>query len=219
VRVLLLEDDLALARGLIQSLESHQYVVDHFDSIQLGLNATDQEHYDLVLLDLGLTDGDGFDFLSRYRQHHLDPVLILTARDTVTDKIQGLDLGADDYLAKPFDVSELHARMRALLRRSAGRANNVLVHGELELDSEARQVKVKGVHINLSRKEFNLVEVMLSNPGKVFSRSHLEQSLYNWDEDIESNALEVHIHNLRKKLGSSYIKTVRVVGYMMPKMD
>jgi len=219
MRLLLLEDDYALAKGLLQSLANHQYVVDHFETVKAGLHAIEQEHYDLVLLDLGLADGDGFDFLRQYRRKQTQPVLILTARDTVDDKIHGLDLGADDYLAKPFDISELHARIRALLRRSAGRANNTLQHGELTLDIEAREVHKNGLLIKLSRKEFNLLEVMLSNPGKVYSRSHLEQSLYSWDEDIESNALEVHIHNLRKKLGSNYIKTVRGVGYMMPRME
>jgi len=219
MRLLLLEDDHALAKGLLQSLANHQYAVDHFETVKAGLHAIEQEHYDLVLLDLGLADGDGFDFLRQYRRKQTQPVLILTARDTVDDKIHGLDLGADDYLAKPFDISELHARIRALLRRSAGRANNTLQHGELTLDIEAREVHKNGLLIKLSRKEFNLLEVMLSNPGKVYSRSHLEQSLYSWDEDIESNALEVHIHNLRKKLGSSYIKTVRGVGYMMPRME
>lgn len=219
MRLLLLEDDHALAKGLLQSLANHQYAVDHFETVKAGLHAIEQEHYDLVLLDLGLADGDGFDFLRQYRRKQTQPVLILTARDTVDDKIHGLDLGADDYLAKPFDISELHARIRALLRRSAGRANNTLQHGELTLDIEAREAHKNGLLIKLSRKEFNLLEVMLSNPGKVYSRSHLEQSLYSWDEDIESNALEVHIHNLRKKLGSSYIKTVRGVGYMMPRME
>lgn len=219
MRLLLLEDDHALAKGLLQSLANHQYAVDHFETVQAGLHAIEQEHYDLVLLDLGLADGDGFDFLRQYRRKQTQPVLILTARDTVDDKIHGLDLGADDYLAKPFDISELRARIRALLRRSAGRANNTLQHGELTLDIEAREVHKNGLLIKLSRKEFNLLEVMLSNPGKVYSRSHLEQSLYSWDEDIESNALEVHIHNLRKKLGSNYIKTVRGVGYMMPRME
>ena len=213
MRILVLEDDQQLALGLIQTLQSEHYSVDHFDQAKLGLHATSQEQYDLVLLDLGLPDADGFSFLKEFRQHHNTPVLIITARDSIDDKIRGLDLGADDYLPKPFDINELQARIRALLRRSSGQALNVLVYGELEMDTQGRQVSYKGKLVNLARREYNLLEVLLQNQGKVMSRTSLEQSLYSWQDDIESNALEVHIHNLRKKLYGKLITTVRGVGY------
>lgn len=213
MRILVLEDDQPLALGLIQTLQHEQYIVDHFDRVQLGLQAVSQEHYDLVLLDLGLPDADGFSFLKEFRKDHTTPVLILTARDSINDKIQGLDLGADDYLPKPFDINELQARMRALLRRSTGQARNVLEYGELHIDTQSRQVMHKGKVINLARREYNLLEVLIQNQGKVMSRHSLEQSLYSWQDDIESNALEVHIHNLRKKLFSKLITTIRGVGY------
>ncbi len=213
MRVLILEDDQQLALGLIQTLQNEHYVVDHFDKVQLGLNATSQEHYDLVLLDLGLPDADGFSFLKAFRQHHTTPVLILTARDSIDDKIHGLDLGADDYLPKPFDINELQARMRALLRRSSGQANNTLEYGDVCIDTQSRQVSFQNNPVTLSRREYNLLEVLMQNQGKVMSRTSLEQSLYSWQDDIESNALEVHIHNLRKKIYGKLITTVRGVGY------
>ena len=217
MRILLLEDDRQLAKGLLQSLAMQSYAVDHFESVKEGVNAIAHEHYDLVILDLGLADGSGLDFLRVFRQEQTQPVIILTARDTIEDKIQGLDLGADDYLPKPFDANELQARIRALIRRSSGRASNDLIYGELSLDQKGRTITYNGELVNLSRREFNLLEVLLTNSGKVMSRSHLEQTLYSWDEDIESNALEVHIHNLRKKLYTTLIKTVRGVGYMVVK--
>ena len=215
MRLLLLEDDQQLAKGLLQAMVRQSYAVDHFDSVKEGLAAIEYEHYDLVILDLGLSDGSGLDFLKIYRNKQTEPVIILTARDTIEDKIQGLDLGADDYLPKPFDVNELQARIRALLRRSSGRASNQIVYGDLEVDQKARAVSYKGQSISLSRREYNLLEALLSNQGKVMSRANLEQTLYSWDEEIESNALEVHIHNLRKKISSKLIKTVRGVGYMV----
>lgn len=217
MRLLLLEDDQQLAKGLLQALSSQDFALDHFDSVKQGLIAIEHEHYDLVVLDLGLVDGSGLDFLKAYRKINIEPVIILTARDSIEDRIQGLDLGADDYLTKPFDINELQARIRALLRRSSGRASNQIVYGELVVDQQSRAVTYQNQPLNLSRREFNLLEVLLSNPGKVMSRVHLEQTLYNWDEDIESNALEVHIHNLRKKIDSKFIKTVRGVGYMVVK--
>ena len=219
MRILLIEDDLQLASGLKQSLKGKQYTFDHFDQVKVALNAVNQEHYDLVILDLGLPDADGFTFLQGYRKEHTSPVLILTARDSINDKIKGLDLGADDYLTKPFDINELQARIRALLRRSAGRANNQITYQNIILDQQSRSVLVDGYEVTLSRREFNLLEVLLQNEGRVMSRVSLEQTLYSWDDEIESNALEVHIHNLRKKLFSALIKTVRGVGYMVPKHE
>ncbi len=217
MRILILEDDAQLASGLVQSLQSQQYTVDHFSTVALGLNAVQQEHYDLVLLDLGLPDADGFSFLKSFRKDHDTPVLILTARDSVDDKITGLDLGCDDYLPKPFDLNELQARMRALLRRSSGRSSNELQYADVLIDLQSRVVTYQGKQINLSRREFNLLEVLMKNQGKVMTRTALEQTLYSWQDDIESNALEVHIHNLRKKLYSTVIKTVRGVGYTVLK--
>jgi len=217
MRILLLEDDVQLASGLKQSLQAEQYAVDHFDRIQSAISASEHEHYDLVILDLGLPDGSGFDFLKRFRKKQISPVLILTARDGIDDKIQGLDLGADDYLPKPFDINELQARIRALIRRSVGLSSNKISYQDLEIDLQSRTVMRDKQPVSLSRREFNLLEVLLQNQGKVMSRVSLEQSLYSWDDDIESNALEVHIHNLRKKLFSELIKTVRGVGYMVPK--
>jgi two-component system response regulator QseB len=219
MRLLLLEDDPQLAKGLLKTLSMESHAVDHFDTVKAGLNAVKQEHYDLVILDLGLADGNGLEFLKVFRADQSQPVIILTARDTIEDKIQGLDLGADDYLPKPFDANELQARIRALLRRSSGRSTNELIYGELSLDQQARSITYEGQAVNLSRREYNLLEVLLSNQGKVMSRANLEQALYNWDQDIESNTLEVHIHNLRKKLFSKLIKTVRGVGYLVVKHE
>ncbi len=213
MRILILEDDQQLASGLIQTLQHEKYVVDHFDRVEHGLNAVQVEHYDLVLLDLGLPDADGFSFLKEFRKNSATPVLILTARDSIDDKIHGLDLGADDYLPKPFDINELQARIRALLRRSSGQASNQLIYADVSMDTQARAVTYQGKAVNLSRREYNLLETLMQNQGKVMSRNSLEQSLYSWQDDIESNALEVHIHNLRKKLYGKLITTVRGVGY------
>ncbi|MCG6200862.1 response regulator [Psychromonas antarctica] len=217
MRLLIIEDDIALANGVMQNLKQQGYCVDHFDRVSLAINACMHEHYDLIILDLGLPDADGLTFLEKYRQKHNSPVIILTARDRVEDKIKGLDLGADDYLLKPFDQSELQARIRALLRRSHGNATHVIEFGPLQLDLNSREVLFHNQPVILSRRELNLLEVLLQNQGKVMSRSSLEQTLYSWDDDIESNALEVHIHNLRKKIHKKLIKTVRGVGYMAVK--
>ncbi len=217
MRILIIEDDIALANGVIQNLKQQGYSLDHFDRVNLALNACTQEHYDLIILDLGLPDADGLTFLEKYRKKHNSPVLILTARDGIEDKIKGLDLGADDYLLKPFDQNELQARIRALLRRSHGNATHTIEFGPLILDLNSREVTFYKQPVCLSRRELNLLEVLLHNQGKVMSRFSLEQTLYSWDDDIESNALEVHIHNLRKKIAKKLIKTVRGVGYMVVK--
>jgi DNA-binding response OmpR family regulator len=215
MRLLLIEDDIALAQGLKQNLLQQGYSVDHFDSVQLALDACSQEHYDLVILDLGLPDADGLTFLKKFRKKHNSPVIILTARDGIENKIEGLDLGADDYLAKPFDQTELQARIRALIRRSHGISNNIIKLNKLTLDLNSRQVSNNNQIINLSRRELNLLEVLLQNQDKVMTRSSLEQSLYSWDDDIDSNALEVHIHNIRKKIDKKLIKTIRGIGYLV----
>lgn len=217
MRILIVEDDIALANGVMQNLKQQGYSLDHFDRVQMALNASMQAHYDLIILDLGLPDADGLTFLEKYRKNHTSPVLILTARDRIEDKIKGLDLGADDYLLKPFDQAELQARIRALLRRSHGNATHIVEFGPLTLNLNSREVTFYDQPVNLSRRELNLLEVLLQNQGKVMSRFSLEQTLYSWDDDIESNALEVHIHNLRKKIAKKLIKTVRGVGYMVVK--
>ena len=219
MKLLLIEDDRELAAGLKQNLLQQGYSVDHFDRISTALNASTQATYDVGILDLGLPDGDGLSFLKKYRQNNNHPVIILTARDGIEHKINGLDLGADDYLAKPFDQTELQARIRALLRRSHGISGKLLSVGAVEIDLNSRVVKVNGEVTPLPRREFNLLEVLIQNQGKVMTRYSLEQTLYSWDDDIESNALEVHIHNLRKKIDKQFISTVRGVGYMVNKNE
>jgi len=219
MKLLLIEDNDELAAGLKQNLLQQGYSVDHFDRIASALEATSQANYDLIILDLGLPDGDGLTFLQKYRKDNDSPVIILTARDGIEHKINGLDLGADDYLAKPFDQTELQARIRALLRRSYGNSANTITVGNVIVDLGSRVVKVNDQIISLPRREFNLLETLMQNQGKVMTRFSLEQSLYSWDDDIESNVLEVHIHNLRKKIDKQFIKTVRGVGYMVNKNE
>ncbi len=176
------------------------------------------ETFDLLVLDLGLPRLSGMEVLARLRgRGQTLPVLILTARDATGDKIAGLDGGADDYLVKPIDLDELAARVRALARRTAGRAVPLLQHGELVLDPAARQVMLSGTAVELSVREFSLLQTLLENSGRVMTRAQLEASLYGWRDEPDSNALEVHIHHLRKKLGADLIKTLRGVGYMVAK--
>jgi two-component system response regulator QseB len=174
--------------------------------------------YDLLLLDLGLPGKEGMDVLKTLRRRgNKFPVLILTARDAVADRVKGLDAGADDYLVKPFDLDELAARIRALLRRQSGRADPVIKFGDLTLNPATHEVMLRGAPVALSAREFALLEAFLDRPGAVLSLEHLEEKLYGWGEEIESNAVEVYIHTLRKKLGHDFIKNVRGVGYMVPK--
>jgi len=187
------------------------------DWVQDGLaakTALSTETFDLVLLDLGLPKLDGLQVLKWLRSTGSKvPVLILTARDSVNDRIKGLDAGADDYIVKPFDLDEIAARVRAVLRRQSGRAENVVEHLGVTLDAANHEVTRDGAPINLSHREFALLEALLERPGQVLSRAQLEERLYGWGEEVESNAVEVHIHNLRKKLGTEYIQNVRGVGY------
>jgi two-component system response regulator QseB len=173
--------------------------------------------YDLMLLDLGLPKKDGLDVLRTARRAaNRIPVLILTARDSVADRVKGLDAGADDYLVKPFDLDELSARIRALLRRQAGRVEGVIEFGDLKLNPASHEVTLKGKPLALSAREFALLEALLDRPGAVLSREKLEEKLYGWGEEIESNTVEVYVHSLRKKLGQDFIKNIRGVGYMVP---
>lgn len=232
MRILVVEDDPGNAAGLQLNLQQRGYAVDVADGIAAAWTALGGEVFDLVLLDLGLSDGDGGQLLQRIRNASpragatpdvlpdpLTPVLIMTARDQVGDRISGLDLGADDYLVKPFDFDELEARMRALLRRAAGRAHPHLVHGDLVVDPAARRVLRAGQVVELAPREFTLLLLLLASRGRVLSRQQLEARLYSWDGAVGSNAVEVHIHHLRRKLGDALIQTLRGVGYFIPADD
>ncbi|WP_374277606.1 response regulator [Azonexus sp.] len=214
MRILLVEDDPQLGDGLTVGLRQSGFAVDWVRDGHAADLALLAESFDLVVLDLGLPKLGGMDVLNRARARGQDmPVLILTARDATGDKVAGLDAGADDYLVKPIDLDELAARIRALTRRSAGRAAPLLTHGELTLDPAAHVVTRAGLPVELSTREFSLLQLLLENAGRVLTRSQLEQSLYGWRDEPDSNALEVHIHHLRKKLGSELIRTLRGVGY------
>ncbi|MGE5471017.1 MAG: response regulator [Bacteroidota bacterium] len=218
MRILLVEDDPQLGDGLTVGLRQAGFAVDWVRDGQAADQALQSESFDLVVLDLGLPRLSGMEVLVRARGRDQSmPILILTARDATGDKVAGLDAGADDYLVKPIDLDELTARLRALARRSAGRAAPLLVHGDLALDPAAHQVTVAGIPVELSGREFSLLQMLLESAGRVLSRSQLEQSLYGWRDEPDSNALEVHIHHLRKKLGSDLIRTLRGVGYTIAK--
>lgn len=218
MRILLVEDDPELGDGLAIGLRQAGFAVDWLRDGHAADLALHDEGFDLVVLDLGLPRLSGMEVLKRARDRGQSlPILILTARDATGDKVSGLDAGADDYLVKPIDLDELSARIRALTRRSAGRAAPLLVHGELAIDLAAHRVTLAGQAVELSGREFSLLHMLLENAGRVLTRSQLEQSLYGWHDEPDSNALEVHIHHLRKKLGSELIRTLRGVGYTIPK--
>lgn len=216
MRLLLIEDDVALGEGIHQALSREGYTVDWLKDGASALHAMLSEVFDLAILDLGLPKMDGLAVLRRLRQSGSTvPVLILTARDATEDRIAGLDAGADDYLIKPFDLSELKARLRALLRRSAGRARLLIEHAGITLDPATQQVSYHNTPVPLTPKEYQLLYELLSPPGRVMTRERLIQLLYGWNEEAESNTLEVHIHHLRKKFSSDLIRTVRGVGYLV----
>lgn len=220
MRLLLIEDDTLLGNGIQAGLQQAQYAVDWVTDGESGTQALAYTAYDALILDLRLPKKDGLTLLQELRARHSElPVLILTARDTVADRVRGLDCGADDYLVKPFDLNELLARLRAILRRSKGRANPIIKHGELILDPQRHRLTQAGRTVELAPREFVILQTLLENTGRVQSRTQLEESLYGWDEGVESNALEVHIHHLRKKLGKDLIRTVRGVGYTIPALD
>ena len=199
-------------------LRQEGYTVDWVRDGDAADLATTTNDYDAILLDLGLPGKSGLELLAQWRrQQNTLPILIITARDAVADRIAGLDTGADDYLVKPFDLNELAARLRALLRRRSGRATPVIEHGPLVLDPATHEVRLHGDAIKLSGREFALLHALLQDPGVPLSRSQLEDRLYGWDEEIGSNAVEVHIHALRRKIGSDLIRNVRGVGYMVPR--
>lgn len=218
MRILLVEDDPLLGDGLTVGLRQSGFAVDWLKDGHSADLALQSEHFDLLVLDLGLPQMSGMTVLQRARSRgNTMPVLVLTARDATGDKIAGLDAGADDYLVKPIDLDELSARIRALLRRSAGRAAPMLSVGPIMLDPAAHRVTLAGELVELAGREFALLQLLLENAGRVLTRSQIEQSLYGWRDEPDSNALEVHIHHLRKKLGSDRIRTLRGVGYMIPK--
>ena len=218
MRILLVEDDPQLGDGLTIGLRQAGFAVDWLKDGNSADQALQSETFDFVVLDLGLPRLSGMEVLSRARRRGQDmPILILTARDATGEKVAGLDAGADDYLIKPIDLDELTARIRALTRRSAGRAEPLLIHGELALDPAAHTVTQAGLLVELSSREFSLLQQLLENAGRVLTRTQLEQSIYGWRDEPDSNALEVHIHHLRKKLGSELIRTLRGVGYTIAK--
>jgi DNA-binding response OmpR family regulator len=220
MRVLLVEDDPQLGDGLMVGLRQAGFAVDWVkDGVAADL-ALAGETFDLLVLDLGLPRLSGMDLLRRVRgRGQTLPVLILTARDATADKIAGLDSGADDYLVKPIDLDELAARVRALTRRAAGRALPLLCHGPVALDPASHRVTVGGAPVEFSTREFALLQTLLENAGRVMSRGQLEGSIYGWRDEPESNALEVHIHHLRRKLGADFIKTLRGVGYVVERKE
>lgn len=214
MQILIVEDDRPLASGLQTALRKQGYAVNHVENGKDCLHVIATEVPDIVILDLGLPDMDGLKVLQQIR-HQLDslPVILLTARDSIDDKVTGLDCGADDYLAKPFEMTELLARLRVLERRLSTVKSTLITLGDVTLDTATQAVTFQDHQLELSRKEYMLLKNLMENTGKVLTRATLETRLYSWGEEVCSNALEVHIHHLRKKLGTDFIKTVRGVGY------
>jgi two-component system, OmpR family, response regulator QseB len=218
MRILLVEDDELLGDGIRAGLAQYQYVVDWIKNGIAALNALQNEHFDLVILDLGLPKMSGEDVLKNMRsKNNATPVIILTARDAINDRVKCLDIGADDYIVKPFDLDELCARIRAVQRRTTSRVDTVITIADITLDPAARTITKENKLVELSRREFVLMQMLMENAGRVLSREQITQSLYGWGDDIDSNALEVHIHNLRKKFGNDLISTIRGVGYILKK--
>jgi two-component system, OmpR family, response regulator len=218
MRLLLVEDDPMIGEALLDALRAEHYAVDWVRDGAMADSVLRSEQYDLVLLDLGLPRRDGLDVLRALRARRVaTPVLVATARDAVGDRIAGLDAGADDYVVKPFDIDELQARIRALVRRSAGRAEPVFEHRGVRLNPATREASAGGEPLSLSAREWAVLEPMLARPGVVFSRAQLEEKLYGWKDGISSNAVEVYVHGLRKKLGADFIQTVRGLGYLVPR--
>jgi len=214
MRILLVEDDVSLADGLRTAFRREGFTTNHVISGNAALEAIRIDTPELVILDLGLPDMDGLEVLRQLHRHRNPPlVMVLTARDTTEDKVTGLDYGADDYLAKPFDMTELLARLRALDRRTGSAQMTDITTGPVVLDTSTHDVRVNDTGIELTRREFMLLKALMQTPGRILSREQLESRLYGWGEELASNSIEVHIHNLRKKLPADFIKTVRGVGY------
>ena len=217
MRVLLVEDEHALAKGVIAGLEREGFVVNWVDTGRLAEASIAADAPDIMILDLGLPDTDGLKLLSRIRANkHRFPILILTARGEIDDKVKGLDAGADDYMAKPFDFLELSARLRVLERRLGTASTSTIAIADVVLHINTHQVEVQGGDLDLPRREYMLLKCLMENQGRVVTRDQLESRLYHWGEEISSNALEVHVHHLRKKLPDKFIKTIRGIGYTVP---
>jgi two-component system response regulator QseB len=223
MRVLIVEDDAAIVAGLRAALSRLGWAVESASSIAAAWSALCSESFDVILLDLGLDDGDGAELLRRLRSARshgspdpLTPVLIMTARDQVESRIEGLDAGADDYVSKPFDAGELAARVRALRRRSTGRASSLVTLGALQMDPAARSVSYDRRPVELSVREFAVLLALVEVSPRVLSRAQLEAKVYTWDHSVDSNSLEVHIHRIRRKLDEKVIRTMRGVGYFVP---
>lgn len=220
MRILLVEDDALLANGLLTALQRAHHIGEQVDNGEKAVSALSDNRFDLVILDLGLPMLDGTEVLRLARARGNDtPVIILSARDATRDRIIGLDLGADDYLVKPFDLEELLARIRVMERRRSGTSVNQLTHDSLVLDLASFTVTWKGKPIELQRHEFMLLKRLIENPQQILSRAQLEESLYGWGEGVESNAIDVHVHHLRRKISPSIIKTIRGVGYRIGRVD
>ena len=220
MRALLVEDDRMIGAAVRQALIDAAYAADWVTDGATALTALKNQRYDIVLLDLGLPAQDGLQVLEKIRREGVDvPVIIVTARDAVDSRVAGLDHGADDYLVKPFEVGELLARMRAVIRRKAGNANAVLGNGILKLDPATREATCNGTTVVLSAREFALLQALLLRPGTILSRTELEDRIYGWNEEVESNAVEFLIHAIRKKLGATTIKNVRGLGWMVSKTE
>jgi two-component system, OmpR family, response regulator len=216
MRVLLVEDDRMIGAAVSEALKDAAYAVDWVRDGEMAAEAVRSENYDIALLDLGLPALDGLGVLKRLRADKRPlPVIILTARDGISDRIEGLDLGADDYLVKPFEVGELLARMRAVLRRGGSGSQPLLSNGTLELNPATREASYCGERVMLSAREFSLMRALLTRPGVILSRGELERQIYGWDEEVESNVIEFLIHSVRRKLGSKAIRNVRGVGWMV----
>jgi two-component system, OmpR family, response regulator QseB len=220
MRVLVVEDDPMIGRAVADGLQSDGYAVDWVRDGEAAELALKHGPYDLAVLDLGLPRKDGFEVLKSLRRSRIEvPMLIITARDAVADRIAGLDHGADDYLVKPFDLDELLARARAVVRRRAGRGSPEIAYGALELSPAKREVSWRGKRVELSAREFAVLEALMREPGTVVSRARLEDSVYGWGEEVGSNSIEVHLHHLRKKLDPALIRNVRGVGYRVARID
>ncbi|HCF7739031.1 TPA: response regulator [Pseudomonas aeruginosa] len=216
MHVLLTEDDDLIASGIVAGLNAQGLTVDRVASAADTQALLQVARFDVLVLDLGLPDEDGLRLLQRLRQQGVDlPVLVLTARDAVTDRVAGLQAGADDYLLKPFDLRELGARLHTLQRRSAGRCVNVIEHGRLSYDPSTRETRLDGRPVELSRREQALLQALLNNRGRILSGEQLKDSVYGFGDEVESNALNVHIHHLRRKLGNAIVQTVRGLGYRL----
>jgi two-component system response regulator QseB len=218
MRLLLVEDDLMIGESVRKGMQQDGFAVDWVQDGRAAELALETNPYDALLLDLGLPRKDGLEVLASLRRRGKSiPVLVLTARDAVADRIKGLDAGADDYLVKPFDLAELAARIRALLRRQSGRADPVVQLGNLIVNPATHEVSLDGKSIVLSAREFGLLHALVERPGAVLSRAQIEEKLYGWGHEVESNTVEVYVHALRRKLGAQFIRNVRGVGYMVPR--